>query len=72
MLIKSGVRGGRGYWIAKDGEKLFPKDFEDQHLINTIKHMRDNARKWKNQEELSMAVLMSNEVYTPEYNISIE
>lgn len=34
---------GGPFWITKDGRRLRPKDFEDQHLLNTIAFLRRRA-----------------------------
>lgn len=31
-------------WTTKDGRKMLPKDFDDNHLLNTIKFLQKNAK----------------------------
>jgi hypothetical protein len=42
------------YWMTQDGRVLYPKDFEDQHLLNTIKFIEQRGKHYKFEHELSM------------------
>ncbi len=37
------------YWITKDGRKINYSEMDDNHILNTIKHIEKNAKKlaWK-------------------------
>jgi len=33
----------KDHWNTLDGRKLYPEEFEDKHLLNTIKYIKDRA-----------------------------
>ena len=37
------IRQNKGYWISKDGQKLYPNEFDYNHLVNTIKKIDREA-----------------------------
>lgn len=41
------------YWTTQDGRVLYPKDFEDSHLINTLKFIKRRAPAYKYHHELA-------------------
>lgn len=34
------------YWTTQQGERVYPTDFEDSHLINTIKFIENNLNRY--------------------------
>lgn len=41
----------RRYWTTKDGRVLFPQEFEDSHLVNTIKFLESSANLYLDRGE---------------------
>jgi len=31
------------YWVTREGNKVYPKDMTDEHLINTIRYLHENV-----------------------------
>lgn len=42
------------YWTTIDDRKLYPKDFTDQHLLNTINYIEKRASIHKLNYEISL------------------
>lgn len=40
----------RLYWTTQDGRALLPEQFDDGHLINTIRFIERNAFEWRQEE----------------------
>lgn len=37
------IRQDKGYWISQNGKKLYPNEFDYNHLTNTIKKIEREA-----------------------------
>jgi hypothetical protein len=54
----------REYWVTQDGRKLFPHEFDDEHLSNTIAFLHRQAR----IQRLHEALVLCNMVHRFGYN----
>jgi hypothetical protein len=50
----------REYWLAKNGNKLFPHEFDDEHLANTIRFLHRSARRFRLEEARTMCNMIHN------------
>jgi CRISPR/Cas system-associated endonuclease Cas1 len=41
------VNTNREYWVTQDGRKLYPDQMESSHLVNTLKMLQRNAKKYR-------------------------
>lgn len=60
----------REFWITNNGDKLYPSEIEDDHLINIIRFLASNARQYRN-EDIRKQIESSFKVSSRHKNISM-
>lgn len=49
----------RRYWTTREGKNMLPEEFEDKHLINTLRMIERQVDNWRDAEIASAYIFLS-------------
>lgn len=54
------VLSEREYWVTSEGNKLFPHEFEDEHLANTVRMLKRKANEHRKRDAMEKTIKYRN------------